>query len=238
MIDGEYSTQGWNRFSYVHNNPIRYKDPTGHWPTVLSSLYDQAHEIAIDRVLGNICNKAALDIIKKEQKEIDAVGSEYQKDKNQFIHAMTGKGQNRTDAIKNAETFVQMGMRDARDRLQLAKSENDNKPIISSSGKSQFNPISKKEQMKMALESFSDVLHTMQDATSPSHRGFQQLTKLSDHFDRESKYPTGQTRRELEAATKWASDIFTGKEKIPQQFFDKDSGRLLIPGKYLRTTRQ
>jgi RHS repeat-associated protein len=30
VIDGELSTQGWNRYSYVHNNPIIYKDPTGH----------------------------------------------------------------------------------------------------------------------------------------------------------------------------------------------------------------
>jgi LysM repeat protein len=30
IIDGEHDTQGWNRFSYVHNNPIIYKDPTGH----------------------------------------------------------------------------------------------------------------------------------------------------------------------------------------------------------------
>ncbi len=30
IIDGEYSTQGWNRFSYVKNNPVRYKDPSGH----------------------------------------------------------------------------------------------------------------------------------------------------------------------------------------------------------------
>jgi len=30
VIDGEYSTQGWNRFSYCKGNPVKYKDPTGH----------------------------------------------------------------------------------------------------------------------------------------------------------------------------------------------------------------
>jgi len=30
VIDGEFDSQGWNRFSYVHNNPVVYKDPTGH----------------------------------------------------------------------------------------------------------------------------------------------------------------------------------------------------------------
>ncbi|MBN2435901.1 MAG: hypothetical protein JXK07_11615 [Spirochaetes bacterium] len=31
MIDGEYSVSGWNRYSYVSNNPILYKDLTGHY---------------------------------------------------------------------------------------------------------------------------------------------------------------------------------------------------------------
>ncbi|UOG32782.1 RHS repeat-associated core domain-containing protein (plasmid) [Leptospira noguchii] len=30
IIDGEFDTQGWNRFSYVKGNPIGAKDPSGH----------------------------------------------------------------------------------------------------------------------------------------------------------------------------------------------------------------
>ncbi len=30
VVDGQFSTQGWNRYSYCHNNPIIYRDPAGH----------------------------------------------------------------------------------------------------------------------------------------------------------------------------------------------------------------
>jgi RHS repeat-associated protein len=31
VVPDQYSTQSWNRFSYCRNNPIIYKDPTGHY---------------------------------------------------------------------------------------------------------------------------------------------------------------------------------------------------------------
>ena len=30
VIDGEFDTQGWNRYMYCHGNPVMYQDPTGH----------------------------------------------------------------------------------------------------------------------------------------------------------------------------------------------------------------
>jgi RHS repeat-associated protein len=32
VIPNDDDTQGWNRYSYCNNNPVRYKDPTGHDP--------------------------------------------------------------------------------------------------------------------------------------------------------------------------------------------------------------
>ncbi len=31
FIDGVTNTQGWNRYSYVGNNPLSYADPSGYW---------------------------------------------------------------------------------------------------------------------------------------------------------------------------------------------------------------
>jgi len=48
VIDGQFDTQGWNRFSYVVNNPIKYKDPTGH------ERFPTTSRTASEVIAGNI----------------------------------------------------------------------------------------------------------------------------------------------------------------------------------------
>ncbi|MFA4793237.1 SpvB/TcaC N-terminal domain-containing protein [Leptospira kirschneri] len=57
IIDGEFDTQGWNRFSYVKGNPIGAKDPTGHLGE--GELVDKVAKVPLNKVLEEAAKKTS-----------------------------------------------------------------------------------------------------------------------------------------------------------------------------------
>ncbi|WP_061218192.1 SpvB/TcaC N-terminal domain-containing protein [Leptospira weilii] len=57
IIDGEFDTQGWNRFSYVKGNPIGAKDPSGHLGE--GELVDKVAKVPLNKVLEEAAKKTS-----------------------------------------------------------------------------------------------------------------------------------------------------------------------------------
>ncbi len=92
------------------------------------------------------------------------------------------------------------------------------------------------------MAALGDLIHLLQDATSPAHEKFQDYgtqRHWKGHINLERCYPGSGTkegdyyRKRLEAATQWALDLKNGKAEMPANIFDKD-GALMIPERYLR----
>jgi RHS repeat-associated protein len=109
VVDGELSTQGWNKYAYCKNNPIIYKDPTGHNVVVL-----EAPEGA-----GGLGHTAALVESKNEEtgKTEWLYYSRQQKDKNDgtFKGSPNAKGR----VFKNPDEFFTYQTKMAKERTYL-----------------------------------------------------------------------------------------------------------------------
>jgi hypothetical protein len=89
-------------------------------------------------------------------------------------------------------------------------------------------------------EHLGNAIHTVGDASSPTHRGFQTYEgDLLTHSGPERRYPGAGTREaiELEGGTQYVYDIFRGAKPMPKEFFNKE-GLLTLPESYRQPRQQ
>jgi hypothetical protein len=80
-----------------------------------------------------------------------------------------------------------------------------------------------------ALKHLGNAMHTLQDNTSPAHKGFQVWNGpahvLDDkaHAEKENYDPGRGSNLDIATAKAW--DYFTGKEQMPADFFPPEQGK-------------
>jgi hypothetical protein len=173
------------------------------WSSKHTFLSDDVHSKAIDRVFAKLSQRQR-DLLKQAQTIVDA-----DQDAGQSAeHAMTGIESEQDIAGKQLPIYVQRSEAALRcwlfEALDLAAAgDND-----------------------QAMLTLGRAVHLLQDATSLPHRPFQvwsfkfRLLEKLHHVSQELTYPDEPA--ELECATRWAYEIFSGKRPMPEHFFRPD----------------
>src|SRR6266568_68792 len=121
----------------------------------------------------------------------------------QFKHALSIPGQTPLEAWVAANNFVRDEIRAA--RALYAASQNIE-----------------------AMNRLGNAIHTMQDATSPAHEGFQMwdenwsLTREKrEHYERESHTPSPTEINEIDTATRTAWELFKSNQPLPHEILPR-----------------
>jgi RHS repeat-associated protein len=155
------------------------------------------HQNAIDDTLSDELDEDEREILKEQQAAID----EFQSCAAQFIHALRAPRQSKEEAKAKANIWV-------RTQLQLAR---DNEAV---------------GRQDVALMYLGNAMHTLQDATSPSHVGFQEFQceglgfwfNIGRHALGDiSNYPD--FRSALNRETRRAYDYLNQPQPLPADFF-------------------
>jgi hypothetical protein len=145
----------------------------------------------------------------------------------------------KAEAVREAETFVRSELALARQADTEMKSiESKQSQFVVGEFSEEWRSLEKERITKQdeAMGHLGNVIHTLQDATSPMHRGMQvysnDVAVVVPHALGERSYPNAGTeeRTELEGATRWGYDLFKSGE-LPDHFFDQ-SGRIALPEQY------
>ena len=169
IIDGQYDTQGWNRFSYVKGNPVLYKDPTGHAgilapiigvlvgcgsrPQVCTRVAQtvtrgtqkasQAISRGVDKIAksptGQRVTKAVADKIEKANKTIKNTGQKI-----------------KDAAIQGKEAIVQGAKKAGREIKQLAKKAGEKLKHLGRTTQNEATKASGNETLKGAVQGYLD----------------------------------------------------------------------------------
>jgi hypothetical protein len=133
--------QQWNAYAYTRDNPLRFLDENGKWPT-------EIHEKIIDKAFPGL-SAHQREVLKSSSSQMDHCttcqleGSSYQ-------HYMRAPNQSPAEAKQQAQDFITTDE-------QLAKSVQKGTPAKASD-------INDK-----SLSLFGNAGHTVMDSTSPAH---------------------------------------------------------------------
>jgi hypothetical protein len=191
-------------------------EPAVAWSSKEYPLFEPVHQKAIAQVLAAQLPADAIALLQQQQAEVD----QDQAPSQSAEHSMTGiekaglnEATERVAYIAKAEQWVGDNLQRAIERRKAGATAD-------------------------AMQALGRAIHAMTDATSPAHHGFQAWSfdeswiAVARHVTQERVYPVDQGNqryaRRLEAAVRWAYDIYLQRTPMPTRFFDA-AGELCLP---------